>query len=208
MKIRVARAMDPEASARSRASPLIYRDAQLNTDVIKILPAEFFVTDQPVGLMTVLGSCVAACIRDPITGLGGINHFMLPDGDGSDGTPARYGSHAMELLINELIKAGARRERFEVKVFGGGNVLKSFTTTPVGTRNGQFVSEYLREERLNVVAKDLGGIHPRKICYFPTTGKAMVKLLPHAHDDAVAAEEVAYKERLRQAPIAGSVELF
>ena len=208
MKIRVARALDPEASARSRASPLIYRDAQLNTDVIKILPAEFFVTDQPVGLMTVLGSCVAACIRDPITGLGGINHFMLPDGDGSDGTPARYGSHAMELLINELIKAGARRERFEVKVFGGGNVLKSFTTTPVGTRNGQFVSEYLREERLKVVAKDLGGIHPRKICYFPATGKAMVKLLPHAHDDAVAAEEVAYKERLRQAPIAGSVELF
>ena len=114
----------------------------------------------------------------------------------------------MELLINELIKAGARRERFECKVFGGGNVLKSFTSTPVGTRNAQFVSEFLRDEKINVVAKDLGGIHPRKICYFPTTGKAMVKLLPHAHDDAVAAEEVAYKERLRQSPIAGSVELF
>jgi len=208
MKIRVARAMDGDASARSRASPLVYRDAQLNKDVIKILPAEFFVTDQPVGLMTVLGSCVAACLRDPLAGIGGINHFMLPDGDTSDGTPARYGLHAMELLINELIKAGARRERFEAKVFGGGNVLKGFTTTPVGTRNAQFVSEFLRDEKINVVAKDLGGIHPRKICYFPNTGKAMVKLLPHAHDDAVAAEESAYKERLRQTPIAGSVELF
>lgn len=208
MKIRVARAFDPEASARSRAAPLVYRDAQLNTDVVKILPAEFFVTDEPLGLMTVLGSCVAACIRDPFTGMGGINHFMLPDGDTTDGMPARYGLHAMELLINELIKAGARRERFEAKAFGGGNVLKSFTSTPVGTRNAQFVTEFLRNEKINVVAKDLGGIHPRKICYFPKTGRAMVKLLPHAHDDAVAAEESAYKERLRQAPITGSVELF
>lgn len=208
MRIRAARALDAEASARSRASPLVYRDAQLNTDVIKILPAEFFVTGEPVGLMTVLGSCVAACLRDPVLGLGGINHFMLPDGDGSDGAPARYGLHAMELLINELIKAGARRERFEAKVFGGGNVLKGFTAMPVGTRNAQFISGFLRDEKIHVVAKDLGGIHPRKICYFPTTGKAMVKLLPHAHDDAVAAEEFAYKERLRQTPITGSVELF
>ena len=103
MRIRAARALDSEASARSRASPLVYKDAQLGTDVIKILPAEFFVTDRPVGLMTVLGSCVAACLRDPLLGLGGINHFMLPDGDDSDGMPARYGLHAMELLINELI---------------------------------------------------------------------------------------------------------
>lgn len=208
MKIRAARALDADASARSRASPLIYRDAQLNVDVVKILPAEYFVTNEPLGLMTVLGSCVAACLRDPILGLGGINHFMLPDGDSSDGAPARYGLHAMELLINELIKAGARRERLEAKVFGGGNVLKSFTSMPIGTRNGQFVSEFLRNEGVNVVAKDLGGIHPRKICYFPTTGKAMVKLLPHAHDDAVVAEESAYKERLRQTPVGGSVELF
>jgi len=211
MKIRAARAFDAEASARSRAAPLVYRDPQLDLDVVRILPAEFFITDQPLGLMTVLGSCVAACIRDPLSGLGGINHFMLPDGDASDasdGMPARYGLHAMELLINELIKAGARRERFEAKAFGGGNVLKSFTSMPVGTRNAKFVSEFFREERISVVAKDLGGIHPRKICYFPKTGKALVKLLPHAHDDAVAAEENAYKERLRQAPEAGSVELF
>jgi chemotaxis protein CheD len=208
MKIREARALDPQAAARSRSAPLAYRDPQLNADVIKVLPAEYFVTDRDLGLMTVLGSCVAACIRDPIAKVGGINHFMLPDGDVGDGVPARYGSHAMELLINELIKAGAKRERFEAKVFGGGNVLKSFTTTPVGTRNAQFVSQYLRDEKINVIAKDLGGINPRKICYFPLTGKTMVKLLPHAHDDAVTAEESAYKERLQVTPIAGSVELF
>ena len=208
MRIREGRAMDAQPAGGFRSQPLTYRDPQLNVDVVKVLPAEYLVTDRDVGLTTVLGSCVAACIRDPIARVGGINHFMLPDGDAGDGVPARYGSHAMELLINELIKHGAKRERFEAKVFGGGNVLKSFTTTPVGTRNAQFVSQYLRDEHITVIAKDLGGINPRRICYFPLTGKTMVKLLPHAHDDAVAAEENAYKERLQVTPIAGSVELF
>jgi chemotaxis protein CheD len=114
----------------------------------------------------------------------------------------------MELLINELIKHGARRERIEAKVFGGGNVLKSFTSQPVGTRNAEFVVEYLSNERIQVVSKDLGGIHPRKVCFFPVTGRALVKRLPHAHEDAVAAEEIAYKDRLKQTQVAGSVELF
>ncbi len=208
MKLREARALDPQASARSRASPLLYRDTVLNADVVKVLPAEYFATGRDLALMTVLGSCVAACLRDPIARIGGMNHFMLPDGDPTDGSPARYGSHAMELLINELLKQGARRDRIEAKVFGGGNVLKSFTSQPVGTRNAQFVSEYLTNERINVIAKDLGGIHPRKVCFFPLTGRALVKRLPHAHEDAVAAEEKAYKERLQQTPVAGSVELF
>jgi chemotaxis protein CheD len=208
MKLRVARALDPLANARSRASPLLYRDTQLNADVVKVLPAEYFCTERDLALMTVLGSCVAACLRDPVLRLGGMNHFMLPDGEVTDGVPARYGSHAMELLINELIKHGARRDRIEAKVFGGGNVLKSFTSQPVGTRNAEFVVEYLKNENINVVSKDLGGIHPRKVCFFPVSGRALVKRLPHAHEDAVAAEEIAYKDRLKQTPVAGSVELF
>jgi chemotaxis protein CheD len=208
VKLREARALDPAASSRSRAAPLLYHDPALKTDVIKVLPAEYFATDRDLALMTVLGSCVAACMRDPIAKIGGMNHFMLPDGEVTDGTPARYGSHAMELLINELLKHGARRDRIEAKVFGGGNVLKSFTSQPVGTRNAQFVTAYLVNERITVVAKDLGGIHPRKVCFFPVTGRVLVKRLPHAHDDAIAAEEVAYKERLQQTPVAGSVELF
>jgi chemotaxis protein CheD len=208
MKLREARAFDPIANQRSRAGPLLYRDSQLNADVVKVLPAEYFCTERDLALMTVLGSCVAACLRDPILRLGGMNHFMLPDGEVTDGVPARYGSHAMELLINELIKHGARRERIEAKVFGGGNVLKSFTSQPVGTRNAEFVVEYLSNERIQVVSKDLGGIHPRKVCFFPVTGRALVKRLPHAHEDAVAAEEIAYKDRLKQTQVAGSVELF
>ena len=208
MKLRAARALDPVASARSRASPLLYRDTQLNADVVKVLPAEYFCTERDLALMTVLGSCVAACLRDPVAKIGGMNHFMLPDGEVSDGVPARYGSHAMELLINELLKAGAHRDRIEAKLFGGGNVLKSFTSQPVGTRNAEFAVDYLKSEHINVVAMDLGGIHPRKVCFFPVTGRALVKRLPHAHDDAIAAEEKAYKERLKETPVAGSVELF
>jgi chemotaxis protein CheD len=208
VKLREARALDPQASARSRASPLLYRDTVLNADVVKVLPAEYFATARDLALMTVLGSCVAACLRDPVARIGGMNHFMLPDGDITDGTPARYGSHAMELLINEMLKQGARRERIEAKVFGGGNVLKSFTSQPVGTRNAQFVSAYLTNERILVTAKDLGGIHPRKVCFFPVSGRVLVKRLPHAHEDAVAAEEKAYKERLQTTPVAGTVELF
>lgn len=208
MRIRAARAFDPIANQRSRARPLLYHDPQLGTDVVKILPAEYFCTDNDLALMTVLGSCVAACLRDPLLRLGGMNHFMLPDGEVTDGVPARYGSHAMELLINELIKRGARRERLEAKVFGGGNVLKGFTSQPVGTRNAEFVVDYLDREKIQVVAKDLGGIHPRKVCYFPTSGRVLVKRLPHAHEDAVAAEEMAYKDRLKQTPVTGTVELF
>ncbi|MBD8524706.1 chemoreceptor glutamine deamidase CheD [Pseudomarimonas arenosa] len=208
MKLRAARAFDPVANARSRASPLLYRDTQLNADVVKVLPAEYFCTERDLALMTVLGSCVAACIRDPIAKVGGMNHFMLPDGEVTDGVPARYGSHAMELLINELLKHGASRQRLEAKVFGGGNVLKGFTSQPVGTRNAEFVIAYLSNERVQVISQDLGGIHPRKVCFFPVTGRALVKRLPHAHDDVVAAEESAYKSRLQETPVSGSVELF
>jgi chemotaxis protein CheD len=133
---------------------------------------------------------------------------MLPDGGDSDDTSARYGSYAMELLINELLKAGARRERLEAKVFGGGNVLKSFTVNPVGTRNAEFVIAYLKAERIPVVAQDLGSIHPRKVWYIPATGKVLVRRLPHAHDTAIASEEIAYRNQLKQQPRAGGVELF
>lgn len=208
MKLRQARIHDPLAAERSRAAPLFYYDSVLGSDAAKLLPAEYYATGQDMALVTVLGSCVAACLRDPVLGLGGMNHFMLPDGDASQGEPARYGSHAMELLINALLKQGARRERLEAKVFGGGNVLKGFVSQPVGTRNAQFVRDYLGAERIPVLAEDLGGIHPRKVCFFPVTGRVLVKRLPHAHDAQVRAEETAYVERLRTTPWAGEVELF
>ena len=185
-----------------------YHDSRFDTTAIKLLPADLIVCDnEDIAIVTVLGSCVSACLRDPVARIGGMNHFMLPDNASGD-VSARYGSHAMELLINALLKAGARRDRIEAKVFGGGNVLKGIVANPVGTRNAQFVLDYLRIERITVVAKDLYGIHPRKVWFFPVTGRVVVQRLPHAHDTAVASEENAYRERIAGQPRSGGVELF
>ena len=185
-----------------------YRDARFNTIAAKLLPTQYLVVDDDTALTTTLGSCVAACIRDPVLKIGGMNHFLLPDGTVGDGAPARYGSYAMELLINDLLKRGAHRKRLEAKVFGGGNVLKGFTNNPVGTRNAEFVREYLRAEHIPIVAEDLLGSHPRKVWFFPQTGRVVVQRLPHAHEAEVAAAESAVRARLSKAPVTGGVELF
>ena len=185
-----------------------YRDPQFQVPAAKLLPTQYLVVDDGTALVTVLGSCVAACIRDPLLNLGGMNHFLLPDGNTGDGAPARYGSYAMEVLINELLKRGASRKRLEAKVFGGANVLKGFTSNPVGTRNADFVLAYLDAERIPVVAEDLRGIHPRKVWFFPHSGKVIVNRLPHAHGAEVVAAESAVRSRLSRTPVSGGVELF
>jgi chemotaxis protein CheD len=186
-----------------------YHDTRFQTIAAKLLPTQYLVVTDDTALTTILGSCVAACIRDPLLKIGGMNHFMLPDGQSGDGAPARYGSYAMEVLINDLLKRGAARNRLEAKVFGGGNVLKGFTNNPVGTRNAEFVLNYLKAEQIPVVAEDLRGIHPRKIWFFPATGRVVVQRLPHAHEEAeVAAAESAVRARLAKAPVTGAVELF
>lgn len=198
------------ATARAGAddSVLRYHDARFQTPAAKLLPTQYLVVDSDMALVTVLGSCVAACVRDPLLKLGGMNHFLLPDGQVGDGAPARYGSFAMELLINDLLKRGAARNRLEAKVFGGANVLKGFTSNPVGTRNAEFVRQYLDAERIPVTAEDLRGIHPRKVWFFPRTGRVVVQRLPHAHDAEVLAAESAIRARLSKAPVTGGVELF
>lgn len=187
---------------------LRYRDARFQVDAAKLLPTQYLAVDDGTALVTVLGSCVAACLRDPVLRIGGMNHFMLPDGSARDGAPARYGSHAMELLINDLLKRGANRRRLEAKVFGGANVLRGFTSNPVGSRNVEFVRDYLEAERIPLLASDLGGIHPRKIWFFPDTGKVMVQRLPHAHEAEVAAAETAVRAAISARPSSGGVELF
>lgn len=187
-----------------------YYDHALQTEAVKLLPADYIATDQPVALVTLLGSCVAACLYDPLPGVGGMNHFMLPGGDGSqnDGGSARYGAHAMELLINDLLKRGARRSRLLAKVFGGGNVLSGFYSDPIGTRNARFVLQYLAAERIPVMARDLGDIHPRKVCFFAQTGRTLVKRLPATRDNEIARVERDYYGSLNRAPASGGVELF
>ena len=188
----------------------IYYDRTHDIDAAKILPGEYYVTDKDMLIVTVLGSCVSACIRDPRLGIGGMNHFMLPEGDGSGplSTSARYGTYAMELLINHLLKMGSRREQLEAKVFGGGNVLPGFTQMNVGQRNADFVITFLLAERIRVVARDLIDIYPRKVYFFPTSGKVLVKRLKNVHNDTILKRETDYRVQLDKSKGGGAVELF
>ncbi|MFV5213277.1 chemoreceptor glutamine deamidase CheD [Azonexus caeni] len=188
-----------------------YFDRHFSSEAAKILPGEYFVSDQGMLLVTVLGSCVAACIRDIDAGIGGMNHFMLPDDGGRSetvGTSARYGSYAMEVLINHLLKMGARKSRLEAKVFGGGAVMSSLSSSNVGVRNAEFVLNYLKTEKIPVVAKDLLDSYPRKVYYFSQTGRVLVKKLHRVHNETLFSRERDYKERLSGASMGGDVELF
>lgn len=186
-----------------------YFDSNFSREAVKILPGEFFVTTRDMLLVTVLGSCVAACIRDPQRGIGGMNHFMLPDaGTGVMSRSARYGGYAMELLVNELIKAGARRSALEAKVFGGGRVMASLSSANVGERNAGFVLDYLRQEGIPVLAQDLQESQARKIYFFPQSGRVLVKRLARVNNDTLARREREYQERLARDDASGDIELF
>jgi chemotaxis protein CheD len=185
-----------------------YKDHHFQYDAVKVLPGEYFVSTDDMVLMTVLGSCISACIWDGRVRAGGMNHFMLPDGDAADGF-GRYGSYAMELLINEMLKRGARRESMQAKVFGGAQVMAGFTSMNVGERNTKFVLDYLATERIPVVSQDVLDIHPRKVCFFPVTGKALVKRLAHTHPETLAVEERKGNAAVvAQSTFGGSVDLF
>ena len=179
--------------------------------MVKVFPGEFYVTRKPDEVvLTVLGSCVAACIRDPALGIGGMNHFMLPShnsGDwGGDLKSTRFGNFAMEKLINELLKAGCTRERMEIKVFGGANVTES--TNAVGTDNSAFVLRYLEAEGLRCAAQDLGGTLPRRINYYPATGRVVRRLLGMTERGVVHREEHDSSRLLQNQQPAGEIELF
>ena len=181
----------------------------------RILPGEYYVTRSEEGIYTTLGSCISACIRDRLTGIGGMNHFMLPQNASADpddwkatglGAATRYGNFAMEHLINAIMKNGGRRENLEVKVFGGGRILENMTD--VGRRNIAFVRDYLKAEGLKVTAEDVGEIFPRIVLYFPATGKVRVKRLRSLHANLIASQELKYVESIAEKPVSGDIELF
>lgn len=183
-----------------------YHDRRLGAEVVNIVVGGCVVTDDPnVVITTTLGSCVAACLYDPVAEIGGMNHFLLPDGNDSS---ARYGVNAMEILINELLKAGARRGSLEAKIFGGGAVINGLTSINVGGQNVRFVEEFLGSERIPIVSRDVLDVFPRKVCLFPRSGKAMVKKLASQGDGGVALEERRYAQRVAHAQRGGEVELF
>ena len=193
---------------RNGEASFFYYDAHFHNDAVKVLPGEFFVYNEDLLIMTTLGSCIAACLWDREKRVGGMNHFLLPDSAGGADS-GRYGSFAMELLIGEMVKRGATRATMEAKVFGGGAVISGMNTINVGERNTAFVLDYLRTERISVVSKDVLDIYPRKVCFLPASGKAMVKRLASANTDAlVALERAAAGRQTPQASNSGTVDLF
>jgi len=174
---------------------------------VKLLPGQHVVTTGGEVLTTTLGSCVAACIRCPSTGYGGMNHFMLPDGDMHrlDSEALRYGNHAMEALINDVLRYGGQRDELEVKLFGGGAVLGMHSD--VGERNARFALGYVRLEGLRLLTHDLGGRLPRKIRYRVSDGRVRLRRLRRLANDTLQRRERALLEQL-QPPAGGEVELF
>ena len=191
-------------------SPSLYFDQSMGREAAKIQPGECYVTALDMVLVTVLGSCVSACIRDPVARIGGMNHFMLPEATADESVasqPMRYGVYAMEVLINDILRRGARRERLEAKVVGGGNVLRGFGANSVGERNAAFVTRFLGAEGIRLVGQDLGGPHARKIYYFPATGRLMSKTLRSVQNDTLERREREYRARLAKEGH-GQIELF
>ena len=193
-------------------APNFYFDSHFDIDAVKILPGEYYATARPMLIVTVLGSCVAACIRDRVSGIGGMNHFMLPfnnEAVDTGGASACYGIHAMEILINQLLNMGAQRRNMEAKIFGGGNLIKGFTVDNVGERNAVFVRDYLKLEQIPVVAEDLLDIYPRKIYFFPEQDKVMVKKLKRLHNGTIIQREQNLSNRLcRETFTGGDRDLF
>lgn len=192
-----------------------YWDKINNVVAAKLLPGEYYVTKEDEMITTVLGSCISACIRDKVLGVGGMNHFMLPEtsqtrlDEGKNsvvGNATRYGNYAMEHLINTILANGGKRKNLEVKVFGGGKIIASLGD--VGLKNISFVLDYIDTEGLQLVSQDLGDIYPRKVNFYPKTGRVRMKKIQDLHNDTIASRENQYRRTIKDAPVVGDVELF
>jgi chemotaxis protein CheD len=200
-----------ERDASSGVSrPSCYVDRHFQLPAAKIGPGEVYATQRDMVIVTVLGSCVSACMRDPHAKVGGMNHFMLPFHSGEPQGPlsesARYGAYAMELLVNHLLSLGARRDRIEAKVFGAGRIVPGMSD--VGARNASFAMEYLNRENIRVVASDLGRDEASKVYFFPRSGRVLVKRLKQLPNDTVLMREKLYAERLHSLVKAKPADLF
>ncbi len=194
------------------AVPARYFDREFRVESVKILPGQYHASGGPGTITTVLGSCVSTCLWDPVARLGGMNHFMLPGDAASAGSPwaasARFGVYAMEVLINEITRLGADRRRLVAKVFGGARVLAGFDKLDVGAKNVEFVLSFHKEESITIAAQDLLDVYPRKVHFFPATGKVQLKRLHMLPNDGVQQRERDYLKRLAQKSGGGDIEIF
>ena len=190
-----------------------YWDKTHNMFAAKLLPGEYYVTTSNEIITTVLGSCVSACVWDSLFGIGGMNHFMLPlstsgewGGSKLISTATRYGNYAMEHMINDILTHGGHRKNLAIKVFGGGQIISEMSN--IGKKNIDFIKEYIESENLILQGEDLGDIYPRKVIFYPSTGRVKLKKLKHLHNDTIIIREKAYQNDIVQTPVEGSVELF
>jgi chemotaxis protein CheD len=174
---------------------------------VKIFSGDWYVSSDPKEmLVTILGSCVAACIHDPVLKIGGMNHFLLPGSLKADDESARYGLYAMEKLINELLKLGAVKERLQVKIFGGARVINY--SSDIGNKNITFIKNFLQADGYKITAEHVGGEHPRRIHFYPVTGKVKMKLVEEQEKTKIISSEKVYEESLKSKPVEGEAELF
>ena len=194
------------------AAPARYFDREFGVESIKVLPGQYYAAAGEGSISTVLGSCVSSCLWDPVQRVGGMNHFMLPGEPSPAPLPwavsARFGIYAMEVLINEMLRMGADRSRLVAKVFGGARVLQGFDTIDVGSKNSAFVLNFLREEGIRLVAQDLMGVEPRKLHFFPETGKVQMKKLRMQQVDTLQRQEREYLSQLDRGSNGGEIEMF
>lgn len=175
---------------------------------VRVFQGQYYVTNRPGEVLsTVLGSCIAVCIRDPKIGYGGMNHFLLPQAAGSQpqGFSLRYGVYSIERLINDILGHGGDRKRLEVKVFGGANVLTGMAK--IGTRNADFVEAYLEREGLPIVAKDIRGDIARRIRYYPTSGRVLLSRISRDTIE-IGQQEISLIDRNLLDVEAGKAEIF
>lgn len=176
---------------------------------IKVKPGEHYVTRHDELLVTTLGSCISACVRDEAAGLGGMNHFILPEASGGRSilsAEMRYGTFAMEQLINDLLRFGAQRDRLEVKITGGGQMLGQLSA--IGKQNVAFIRDFLQTEGLAVTSEDLGGTMPRKVMYIPQQGRMLVKRMANTHMNRLVEAEAGYRRQLDTQMEETDIELF
>lgn len=184
-----------------------YTDQQFHCNAVKILPGEYFVSDENIIITTVLGSCIAVCLWDEQRKISGMNHFMLPGNH--DDSSGRYGSYAMELLINSMMKKGASRNRLQAKIFGGGKVVDSLNRLNIGEKNTQFAIDYLKTEHIPIVTRDVLGPYPRRVVMLANTGKVMVKRMNTNDPEKIEKQEVfGAATKIVSKTAGGSIDLF
>jgi len=193
-----------------------YWDGRFKRNTVKLLPGEYHSTTGDEMLVTVLGSCVAACIRDTRSGIGGMNHFLLPEQRNSndkqnfaetyDNSVTRYGDLAMEMLINDIVARGGDRKYFEAKIFGGAQMFES--SMQIGARNIEFVKEYLDFEAISIVSEDVAGTQGRKVYYIPETGEIFLKRIVSLHNNTIEKREAKYLRKARETKTEAEIDFF